>query len=134
MLLEIRESRMEPDITVIQLSGRLELGSECQRIESLAAGLLADGVLCVMLDLTRVEYIDSAGIGVLVMAAGQLKRAGGGMVLVLGEGKMKAMLHVTGLDDDQCRWPIRPNMPPISCGRGRQNLPLGLPRRLNPVA
>jgi anti-sigma B factor antagonist len=98
MLLEIRESRMEPDITVIQLSGRLELGSECQRIESLAAGLLADGVLCVMLDLTRVEYIDSAGIGVLVMAAGQLKRAGGGMVLVLGEGKMKAMLHVTGLD------------------------------------
>jgi anti-sigma B factor antagonist len=98
MLLEIRESRMEPDITVVQLSGRLELGSECQRIESLGAGLLADGVLYVMLDLTRVEYIDSAGIGVLAMTAGQLKRAGGGMVLVLGEGKMKAMLQLTGLD------------------------------------
>ena len=98
MLLEIRESRMEPDITVIQLSGRLELGSECQRIESLAAGLLTDGVVRVMLDLTRVEYIDSAGIGVLAMVAGQFMRAGGGMVLVLGEGKMKSMLHVTGLD------------------------------------
>lgn len=98
MLLEIRESRMEPDITVIQLLGRLDLGSDCQRIESLAAGLLADGVLRVMMDLTRVEHIDSAGVGVLAMAAGQLKRAGGGMVLLAGEGKIKAMLQLTGLD------------------------------------
>jgi anti-sigma B factor antagonist len=99
MLLEIKESRMEPDITVVQLSGRLALGRESQRIEGLVAGYVADGRLHVMLDLTGVDYIDSAGIGVLAMAAGQLKQAGGRLALVAGEGRVKAMVQLTGLHE-----------------------------------
>jgi anti-sigma B factor antagonist len=99
MVLEIKESRMEPDITVVQLSGRLALGRAGQGLEGLVAGYVADGRLLVMLDLTRVDYIDSAGIGVLAMAAGQLKEAGGRLALVAGEGRVKALLHLTGLDE-----------------------------------
>ncbi|MGO9260252.1 MAG: STAS domain-containing protein [Bryobacteraceae bacterium] len=99
MVLEIKESRMEPDITVVQLSGRLALGRAGQGLEGLVAGYVADGRLRVMLDLTRVDYIDSAGIGVLAMAAGQLKQAGGRLALVAGEGRVRALLRLTGLDE-----------------------------------
>ncbi len=99
MLLEIKESRMEPDITVVQLSGRLAQGREGQGIEGLMAGYVAGGRRRVLLDLTGVDYIDSAGIGVLAMAAGQLKQAGGRLALVAGEGRVKALLQLTGMDE-----------------------------------
>jgi anti-sigma B factor antagonist len=99
MLLEIEESRMGPDITVVRLSGRLAQGREGQGIEGLMAGYVAGGRLRVLLDLTRVDYIDSAGIGVLAMAAGQLREAGGRLALVAGEGRVKALLKHTGMDE-----------------------------------
>jgi anti-anti-sigma factor len=99
MLLEIQESRMEPDIWVIRLSGRLAMGREGQGVEGLVAGYVTRGRLRVLLDLTRVDYIDSAGIGVLAMAAGQLKQAGGRLALVAGEGRVRAMLQLTGMNE-----------------------------------
>jgi len=97
MPLEIKESRMEPDITVAHLSGRLGLGEESHRLEALGSELAAGGNRAVILDLSHVEAIDSAGIGGLAMAAGQIQRAGGHLVVVTGPGKMKSMLQVTGL-------------------------------------
>ena len=99
MVLEIKESRMEPDISVIQLSGRLAMGREGQGLEGLVAGYVTRGRLRVIVDLTRVDYIDSAGIGVLAMAAGQLKQAGGRLALAAGEGRVKALLQLTGMDE-----------------------------------
>ena len=98
MLLEIKESRMEPDITLIELSGRLALGRESQRLEGLVGGFVAQGHLHVIIDLTAVDYIDSAGIGMLALAGGQLKEAGGRLALVAGEGRVRSMVRMTQLD------------------------------------
>jgi anti-sigma B factor antagonist len=99
MLLNIVEKTVEPGITVLELTGRLALGRESQRIESLVEELAKKGSAKVVLDLTGVEYIDSAGIGMLALAAGKLKEAGGVMAVVAPEGgRVLQLLNLTQMN------------------------------------
>src|SRR5260221_585331 len=98
MLLQIEERPIEPDITVIELAGRLALGRESQRIEQLVDELTKRGVLKVVLDMSKVEYIDSAGIGLVALASGKLREAGGRVVVVAPEGKVLSLLRMTQMD------------------------------------
>ena len=97
MLLEITMREMAPDITVVELTGRLALGRECQRIETLVDDLVKRGSLRVIFDMTGVDHMDSAGIGMLALATGKLKEAGGSMVIVAPEGKVLQLLNLTQL-------------------------------------
>ena len=98
MLLQIEERRIEPDITVIELAGRLALGRESQRLEQLVDELAKRGVLKIVLDMSKVGYIDSAGIGLVALAAGKLREAGGRVVVCAPEGKVLSLLHMTQMD------------------------------------
>jgi anti-sigma B factor antagonist len=95
MLLQIEERELEPDIAVLELKGRLALGRESQRVEALAEELVKAGRLKAILDLTGVDYIASAGIGILALVAGKLKAAGGALAVVASEGKVRQMLTMT---------------------------------------
>ena len=95
MLLQIDERELEPDITLLELRGRLALGRESQRVEALAEELVRERRLKTILDLTGVDYIDSAGIGILALVAGKLKAAGGALAVVAPEGKVRQMLTMT---------------------------------------
>ena len=92
MLLKIEESQIGGGVSLIELKGRLALGRESQRIESLADELVEDGRVKAILDLSGVDYIDSAGIGILALVAGKLKEAGGKLVAVAPEGRVLHML------------------------------------------
>lgn len=98
MLLHIEERHLEPDITQLELSGRLELGSETQRVETLIDELADRPTRKVILNLTGLSYIDSAGIGMLALATGKMKGAGGNLVVVTGKGKVLDMLAQTQLN------------------------------------
>jgi len=98
MLLQFEERRIEPDIVVLALTGRLALGRESQRVESIVDDLAKAGCMRAILDLTGVNYSDSAGIGLIAMAAGKLKAVGGRLVAVAPEGKVLEMLKMTQLD------------------------------------
>jgi anti-anti-sigma factor len=95
MLLPIREKRIEPDITVVELAGRLALGRESQRIETLLAELSRKGELRVIFDMTRLDAIDSAGIAQVALAAGRLKASGGRLVVAASEGPVLERLAMT---------------------------------------
>ena len=98
MLLQISERTIEPGITHVQVIGRLTLGREAQRLESLTADLAQKGVSKVILDLSGVEYIDSSGIGIVMLSSGRLKQAGSRMVVVVPEGRVLQLLKMAGLD------------------------------------
>ena len=95
MLLQMVESRIEPDIALVELKGRLALGRESQRVESLGDELIKTGRLKAILDLSGVDYIDSAGIGILALLGGKLKEAGGQLAVVAPEGRVLQMLTMT---------------------------------------
>jgi anti-sigma B factor antagonist len=98
MLLQIDERRIEPDIAVVELTGRFALGRESQRVESIVDELLKEGCTRAILDLTGVTYCDSAGIGLIALASGRLKEAGGRLVVVAPDGKVLDMLKMTQID------------------------------------
>lgn len=95
MLLQIVERKIEPDIAVLELAGKLALGRESQKIETLIDGMLQQGVQKAILDLQAVDYIDSAGIGLLAFAAGKMKEAGGRLAVVAPEGRVLHLLEMT---------------------------------------
>jgi anti-sigma B factor antagonist len=98
MLLQIEEKRIEPGIAVVELTGRFALGRESQRVESIVDELVKDGCTRAILDLTGVNYCDSAGIGLIALAAGRLKEAGGRLIVVAPAGRVLEMLKMTQLD------------------------------------
>ena len=95
MPLQIEERRIDPDITVVELTGTLALGRESQRIEALIDELANRGHVKVVLDMSKVDYIDSAGIGLVALAAGKLKEAGGRCIVVAPEGRVLHLLNMT---------------------------------------
>jgi anti-anti-sigma factor len=95
MLLEIQEREMEPDLTLVELTGKLSLGRESHKIEDLVGELVQRNALKTILDLSKVDYIDSAGIGLVALAAGTLKQAGGKLVVVAGAGRVLNLLNLT---------------------------------------
>jgi len=95
MALEIREDRVD-DVVVLQLAGKLALGREEQRIESMTEELLQSGLSKIIFDITGVSYINSAGIGMLAMTAGRLKDRGGKLVLIASaNGRTTQLLRLT---------------------------------------
>jgi anti-anti-sigma factor len=77
---------------VVELADRLALGLESQGIERLAGELARKGELWVIFDMTRVDTIDSAGLGLVARAAGKLKASGGRLVVAAGEGRVLELL------------------------------------------
>jgi len=95
MLLQIAERLVEPDITIVELSGKLALGRESQRIESVIEELVRKGSKRVVLDMSGVEYIDSAGMGMVALAAGKLREVGGKLAVVATGGRVLHLLTLT---------------------------------------
>ena len=77
------------------MTGRFALGRESQRLESIVDELVKSGSTRTILDLTGVNYVDSAGIGLIALAAGRLKEAGGRLVVVAPDGRVLEMLKMT---------------------------------------
>jgi anti-anti-sigma factor len=89
--MEIRERQEDPDITILELEGMLVLGLESREVESTVEKLVGDGKKKIIVDLTKVSYVDSAGIGILVGSFGRCKQGGGAMRLT---GVRKHLLHI----------------------------------------
>jgi anti-sigma B factor antagonist len=76
-MLEIQTRRVDPDIVVVAIAGKIVLGRESQQLESATANLIREEQKKVILDLSGVTRIDSTGVGMILMSANQMKKAGG---------------------------------------------------------
>ena|SRR6185437_666541 len=80
MSIEIRETDRE-GIVILSMKGRLTAG-EASSIREKVNELLAKGHKNVILDLGGVDYIDSTGLGSMVICYTTLKKAGGALKLL----------------------------------------------------
>src|ERR1700733_6500009 len=95
MALEIAESVRE-DVVILTLKGRLTLG-ESNIVREKIAQLAAAGKNKVVVDLGAVEYIDSTGLGILVICFTSLKKQGGALKLVNPNKRNVELLLLTKL-------------------------------------
>ncbi len=77
----------------IQLSGRFD-ASQVDKAQGVFAGLGEGRVV----DLARLEYISSAGLGVLLAAQKSLRGKGQGLKLVNLNHHIRDVLHFSGFD------------------------------------
>jgi len=80
MSLDIRESTRE-GVTVLTMKGRLAVG-ESNVLRQKITDVSAAGAKNVVLDLSQLDYIDSTGLGIMVICYTSLKKQGGAMKLV----------------------------------------------------
>ena len=81
MSLEILERDRE-GVTVLEMKGRITVGKEATALRDKVAELTAAGRRNLVLNLAGVDFIDSTGLGALVMCAMTLRKNGGNVKLV----------------------------------------------------
>ena len=95
MSLEISESIRE-GVVILALKGRLTAG-ESTAIREKVDQAIAAGHLNVIFDLTHVDYVDSTGLGGMVICYTTLKRHGGALKLVNPNKRNVELLALTKL-------------------------------------
>jgi anti-sigma B factor antagonist len=95
MSLDIRESSRE-GVEILTLKGRLTVG-ESSAVREKVNAVIAAGHVNVLLNLEHVEYIDSTGLGAMVICFTSLKKAGGALKLVNPNKRNVELLLLTKL-------------------------------------
>lgn len=98
MLVRFGTRQVEPDVTVIEVSGQLTLGNALTEVESEIKQRLQKGSRKLVLDLSKLTFLDSSGVGMLAVCSGLMDRAGGRMVIAGALGKVKDVLGMVHLD------------------------------------
>jgi anti-sigma B factor antagonist len=98
MALQTETRRVEPDIVVVQFSGRITLGPGSGIIEPLVYDLLHQNEKKVIFDLTGVKHIDSTGILTITHCFFTLRAAGGGLRLAGASERVARLFKITRLD------------------------------------
>ena len=98
MPLRIATTRVEPDIVVLQPSGRITLGPQIKSLEALVRDLLRKNEKKLILDLTEVEFIDSTGTMVITDCFFAVKRAHGELRLASARERVRRPFQIKLLD------------------------------------
>ena len=95
MALEIGEHQAE-GVTVLALKGRITVG-EVTPVREKITHLLAEGRNKIVLDLANVDYIDSTGLGNVVISYTQVQKTGGALKLLHLNKRNVELLALTRL-------------------------------------
>jgi anti-anti-sigma factor len=88
---------MTTPLTIVKLAGVLD-GAQAKELRQQVSASLASGQNFVMLDLADVNFIDSSGLGALIVALKMLRAAGGDLYLCSIAEPVKNLLKMTRMD------------------------------------
>ena len=92
------EVRPSGGVTLVELEGDLDVSTaETLRQELIKLDL--DAGIEVRVNLSRLDFLDSSGMGVLVNACRRVRRSGGSFTTVCAAGNARRVLEITGLAD-----------------------------------
>ena len=90
-------TRAHGDHTVLEVGGEVDVYT-APRLRERLIELVDGGATQVVVDLGRVDFLDSTGLGVLVGALKRLRAAGGGLSLVCDKEPLLKIFRITALD------------------------------------
>lgn len=96
MALKHQERRVD-DVVILELAGKLTLGSGDVQLRQLVNDLLERGEKKILLDLAGIKYMDSAGTGELVAAYTSSNNQDASLKLLNLSGKVRDLLMFTQL-------------------------------------
>ena len=91
------EERSVGPVTILALSGRLVLDDGDALLRQRVDDLVTRGQLKIIADLTALDYVDSAGIGILIAKYLSVRRRGGDLKLLRLSSRTHHALEITHL-------------------------------------
>ena len=89
----------EQGVTVMDFTGRLSMpGIVAAEVERTIKTHIERGAKKLVLDLRKVEFLDSSGVGMLAVCAGAMGKSGGRIMIAGAQGKVEEVLLLTHLD------------------------------------
>jgi anti-sigma B factor antagonist len=85
------------DVAVIDLQGRVTFGEGAERLRDKVNSLLHQGHRKLLLNLSGVDYVDSAGLGEIVGTFATVRRHGGSLKLLGLTSRIRDLLSITKL-------------------------------------
>ena len=83
--------------SVVALDGRIVMGAEGNALRQELQKLVAEGKKNIVLNMSNIEYVDSAGLGTLVAAHLSAKSQGASLKLCHLGSKLQEVLQITRL-------------------------------------
>jgi anti-sigma B factor antagonist len=97
-MLEIQTKHLQPDIVVLEITGRIVGIKECEQLEWATDSLVQEKQKKIIFNLTGVTHIDSTGIAITVASASEVKQAGGELRLAGANKHVEQILKTTNVD------------------------------------
>jgi anti-sigma B factor antagonist len=94
--LEIQE-RQAGDVTILDMDGKITIGEGSTALRSAIRRLAQEGKKKILLNLEKVGYMDSTGLGELIASYTTVSRDGGQLKLLQLSGKLQDLLVITKL-------------------------------------
>ena len=87
----------ENGVTVLAVDGTLDADGT-QAMEDKVVGLLESGETCLLFDFSGLDYINSSGLRVLVLAYQRLKKTSGKVAICGAKDYIQEVFEVSGYD------------------------------------
>lgn len=98
MVLSISTRKHGDDVTIVELVGRVTLGKESAQIEATLIRLISEGARKFVIDLAKVDYLDSTGVGRIAYSFGKITQAGATARVCGARGLVMDLFRITRLD------------------------------------
>ncbi|MBN2365457.1 MAG: anti-sigma factor antagonist [Calditrichaeota bacterium] len=94
--MKIKED-IKGNIAVLTISGNMMGGPETTELHDKVKSLMGDGIKKIVIDLAKVKWMNSSGLGVLMAVWGSLKKEGGNLKLANVSEKINSLFMITQL-------------------------------------
>ena len=91
--------RKAADVSVIEIEGKIVLGEGDTEIKQAVDDLIKRGGRKIILNLARVPYLDSAGLGEVIRCFTTVRKSGGNLKLLSPNKRIIDLLTITHLID-----------------------------------
>ena len=95
----IVEKKHLDNFTILYVEGLIKLGESAEFFSSALENVLKNESTNVIIDFTKIDYIDSTGIGELVGYLGKFTSQNRKLILVNPSERIRKLLHVARLDE-----------------------------------
>lgn len=83
---------------VLELHGKLTGGPEAETFRNIFKDLVNEGKMNIIVNLKKVDWINSTGLGILISGYTSVRKAGGDLVLCNVGDRIDSILYVTKLN------------------------------------
>ena len=91
------KEEMKAGVSILEIKGKLMGGPETTEIHDRVKDLVANGVTKVVIDLGKVTWMNSTGLGALMSSLTTVKNAEGELKIARATDKVKSLFMVTKL-------------------------------------